>query len=86
MKAREAIVVVKEHLDGLTPLKLHNVIGVRKEKENWVVTLELVEKKSIPDAMDIFGIYEATIDEKGEMMNFERKSMRRRGDATKEGG
>lgn len=80
MKANEVIEAAKGHLEGLTQLKLHNVTGIKQEKNEWKVIFELIEKKSIPDAMDIFGIYEVTIDEKGGLVNFERKSMRRRGD------
>ncbi len=80
MKANEVIEAAKGHLEGLTQLKLHNVTGIKKEKNEWKVTIELVEKKSIPDAMDIFGVYEIALDETGGLLNFERKSMRRRGD------
>lgn len=80
MKTSEVIEAAKGHLEGLTQLKLHNVTGIRKEKDEWRVTVELVEKNSIPDAMDIFGIYEIAMDGTGDLVNFERKSMRRRGD------
>lgn len=82
MKPNEVIEAAKGHLGGITQLGLHNVTGIRKEKNEWRVTLELVEKKSIPDAMDIFGIYEIVLNETGELVNFERKSMRRRGDTS----
>jgi len=80
MKANEVIEAAKGYLEELTQLKLHNVTGVKKEKDEWRVTVELVEKKSIPDAMDIFGIYEIALDGTGDLLNFERKAMRRRGD------
>lgn len=80
MKPDQAIEAAKEHLMKITHLNVHNVTGVKKEKNEWIVTFELIEKKSIPDAMDIFGIYEVTMNDDGELANFERKGMRRRGD------
>ena len=80
MKTSEVIEAAKRHLEELTQLKLHNVTGMKKENDEWKVTVELVEKKSIPDAMDIFGIYEIVLDGTGGLVNFERKGMRRRGD------
>ena len=42
--------------------------------------MELLEKKSIPDSMDILGIYEVVIDEGGQLISLDRKGLRRRGD------
>ena len=80
MKPTQAVEAAKEHLMKITHLSIHNVTGVKKEKDGWRITVELLEKKSIPDAMDLFGIYEVMISDDGELVNFERKGIRRRGD------
>jgi hypothetical protein len=41
----------------------------------------MVEKRSIPDQMDILALYEVLLDEDGNLLSFERKSMRRRMDS-----
>jgi hypothetical protein len=72
----------KKELTALTKLELSTVMGITKEGEEWLVTLEMVEKKSIPDAMDILGRYEVRLDNGGQMLNFNRVSLRKRGDVT----
>ena len=45
--------------------------------------MELIERKSIPDAQDLMGGYEVTIDdEEGKVLGFERKTLRKRGDTS----
>jgi len=44
----------------------------------------MLEKKSIPDQMDILAIYEALLDDEGNLLGFERKSMRTRMETVKE--
>jgi hypothetical protein len=57
-------------------------LGTTREGEEWIVTLEMVEKKSIPDSMDILGAYEVRMDSGGQVLNFNRISLRKRGDTT----
>lgn len=80
MKTSEVVEVGKNHLSEITSLKVNNITGIRRDGDNWCVTFELIEKTSIPDAMDVLGIYELVLNENGELVNFERKSIRKRGD------
>lgn len=82
MKTNEVLEAAKNHLAGITQLKINNIMGVSKENDEWHVLFELVEKKSIPDAMDLLGIYDVTMSADGELVKFERKGMRKRGDAS----
>ncbi len=70
----------KTKIEKLTGLTSASVIGLAKEDNQWVVTLELIEKKSIPDAMDILGAYEVRMDDEGNVQDFLRTKLRRRGD------
>lgn len=72
----------KEELSSLTGLEPSTVLGIERESDEWRVTLEMIEKKSIPDSMDILGTYETHLDEEGQMLNFIRISLRKRGDTT----
>jgi len=83
MRMNEVIEKAKKGIAELTTLKLNTVIGASKDEESggWRVMVELLEKASIPDAMDLLGIYEVLLDEEGEIVQFERKGMRKRGDA-----
>lgn len=84
MKANEVIKRAEKELTNLTKLKTSGVTGVFKDERGWHVTVEMVEKRSIPEAMDILGSYEAILDEEGELLSYERKKLRKRGDTKEE--
>ena len=48
------------------------------------MTLEALERRAIPDTMDILGIYEVHLDNNGSFLSFERKRLRKRGDTKEE--
>ena len=68
----------REELSKLTRLKASSTVGVIKDEKGWHISVEMLEKKSIPDQMDILATYEALLDEEGNLLGFERKSMRTR--------
>lgn len=84
MELGEIIVCTKEQLTALHPLPLSGVIGAAKRDDGWHVTVELIERKGIPDAQDLLGVYEAILDEKGGMLSYQRKKVRRRSDTMEE--
>ena len=80
MEPKEIIESAKKQLADLTGFKEPAGIGLRKEKDGWVAKVEIIEKKSIPDGMDILGTYDVHLDEKGNLLNYERKELRKRMD------
>jgi hypothetical protein len=77
----QAIKAAKKELHDLTDLDISSVIGAEKSDEDgWLVTIEVIEKRSIPDSMDIMGIYETRLDPEGKMQDFKRVKMRKRND------
>ena len=80
MEPRELIEKAKKQLADLTGFKEPAGIGLKKEKEGWVVTVEIVEKKSIPEGMDIVGTYEVHLDAKGNLLGYEKTAMRKKMD------
>jgi len=80
METKELIAKAKTQLADLTGFKSPAGIGLKKEKDGWVVTIEIVEKNSIPDGMDILGTYDVRLDLKGNVLNYERKELRKRMD------
>ncbi|MFC2060621.1 gas vesicle protein GvpO [Chloroflexota bacterium] len=79
--AIEAGKIAKEVIGKLTELEFDGVRGLSNNDGKWLVTVELIERKSIPDAQDLLGGYEITIDEEeGNILGFERKTLRKRGD------
>jgi len=80
MEAKELIESAKKQLADLTGFKEPAGIGLKKEKEGWIVTIEIVEKKSIPEGMDILGTYEVYLDAKGDLISYEKTAMRKKMD------
>lgn len=72
-----------EQLKRITGFEFSSTVGIKQEKENWRITVELVEKHSIPDQMDILGLYDAIVDGDGDLIEFRRKNLRRRIDTEK---
>lgn len=70
----------KKELSSVTGLEPSTIMGIEKDGGEWKVTVEMIEKRSIPDAMDILGTYEVHLSNDGQMLNFTRLSLRKRGD------
>ena len=68
----------RKELSKLIGLKASSTIGATKDEKGWHISIEMVEKQSIPDQMDILATYEVLFDEEGNLLNFERKGMRKR--------
>lgn len=68
----------REQLASMTKLQLSGVIGAAREDKGWVVTVEMIEKKSIPDGMDVLGIYEVKLNDEGHIADFQRIKLRKR--------
>jgi hypothetical protein len=67
-------------LEDVTGYDSSSVVSMNREGDEWRILLELVEKYGIPDRMDILGLYEAIMDLNGNLMKYERKGLRKRGD------
>ncbi|OGW12719.1 MAG: hypothetical protein A3G93_01075 [Nitrospinae bacterium RIFCSPLOWO2_12_FULL_45_22] len=74
----QLILRAREQLNKITGLKLSTTLGVTRHNGTWVVSVELVEKHSIPDGMDILATYEVNMDEEGTLVDFKRKRLRKR--------
>jgi len=84
MTANEVIQKAKEQFTQLSKIPVDGIIGLTKSDEGWVVTLEGLERKSIPDTMDVLGLYEVRLDSEANIIGFERKKLRKRGDTEEE--
>jgi len=74
----EVIKKARSELRDLSGLEIASTVGAEKEGDGWLVTLEVVEKHSIPDGMDILAIYDTRLDVEGNMLEFKRVRMRKR--------
>lgn len=76
----------KKELASLSGFTNPAVVGVKKSDTGWLVEVEIVEKKSIPEGMDLLGFYEVELDSKGDMRGYVRKGLRKRTDTQGVGG
>jgi hypothetical protein len=56
------------------------VIDVEKKKEEWTVTVEVLERKAIPDTQDLLGRYVIRLNKNGELIGWTQQMIRKRCD------
>jgi hypothetical protein len=74
----EVIQKARSDLNNLTGLETSSTVAADKQENGWLVTLEVIEKHSIPEGMDILATYETRLDADGNMQEFRRTKMRKR--------
>ena len=79
-KIKNIIEKTKKELVELTGFSSPSGIGAKKMDGGWLVTIQVMEKQSIPEGMDLLGIYEVETDNEGNILGYERKEIRRRSD------
>jgi hypothetical protein len=80
MNADEIIRKAQEDFARLSKIPVDGVTGLSKTDEGWVVSLEGLERRAIPDTMDVLGLYEVRLDNEGNLLGFDRKKLRKRGE------
>jgi len=78
MSILELVEKAREELGKITGLELSSTLGTVREEKGWKISMEMVEKHSVPDQMDILAIYEAIVDDNGNLIEFNRKGLRKR--------
>jgi hypothetical protein len=69
----------KDQLSSLTGLKASTVSSLSHEDDGWHIVADLIEMKRIPDSADILATYEVRLDEKGNLISYERTRRYTRG-------
>jgi hypothetical protein len=73
----------KKQMSELIERQPSSVTAVSKDEKGWHVSLEMLERKAIPERMDLLASYDVLLDEKGNVVEFDRGDLRTRGEATK---
>ena len=76
----QLIEIAREELSKVTGLELATTLATVKDERGWRVSLDLIEKHSIPDQMDILATYDVVLDDDGKMLEFTRTGLRKRCD------
>ena len=80
MNANEVVEKAQQEFVRLGKTPADGVTGLSKTEEGWAVLLEALERKAIPDTMDILGLYELHLDNEGNLLDLARKKLRKRGE------
>jgi hypothetical protein len=56
------------------------VTSVEEVEGEWRVTVEVLERKAVPDSQDLLGRYEIRLNKNGELIGWTQKILRRRCD------
>jgi len=84
MNANEIVTKAREEFINLGKKSTDGVTGLSKTEEGWSILMETVERKAIPDTMDVLGLYDIRLDNEGNLLGMDRKKLRKRGE-TQEG-
>ncbi len=74
----------KEQLAELTGFSPVAAVGGFRDEEGWHITVDALEMTRIPNSTDIIGTYVVSLNQEGNMMKFEKKRARLRGEAYEE--
>jgi len=80
MNANEIVVRAREEFISLGKKPADGITGLSKTEEGWSILLESLERKAIPDTMDVLGLYEIRLDNEGNLLALDRKKLRKRGE------
>lgn len=84
MNMKELVERAASQLEEVTGLNAETVSAAFRDEQGWHVTLDMLEMSRIPTATDVLGDYEVLLDDEGNMLRFERKKTRLRGEPMEE--
>ena len=71
-----ALAIAKKYISK-TP---ETIVEVKEKNDEWTVTVEVLERKAIPDTQDILGRYQIRLTKDGELIGWTQKMIRKRCD------
>ncbi len=74
----------KEQLAQLTGFSSVAAVGGFSDDEGWHIVVDMLEMTRIPESTDIIGTYVVSLDQEGNMVKFEKKRARLRGESYQE--
>ena len=72
MRAPEIVRRAIEQMRELTGRTVEGVLGIERSDDGFVVTIEVVELRRVPDSTDVLGSYAVAVDERGELQEYRR--------------
>jgi hypothetical protein len=69
---REAVLQAREQVSELMGRPVESVLGMDRDDDGWVITVQVVELARIPNSTDVLGDYAVTVDSGGEVIGYRR--------------
>jgi hypothetical protein len=69
---REIAESAVDQVHDLIGRPVESITGVKRDGDEWTVTLEVLELERVPTTTDMLGKYEVTLDKDGELIGTER--------------
>ncbi|MBO0885837.1 MAG: gas vesicle protein, partial [Acidimicrobiales bacterium] len=79
MSASAAAEAGLRHLAELTTKQPIGVTSIESSEEGWLVGIEVVEDRRVPSSADVLAIYEAQVDDSGDLVAYRRVKRYSRG-------
>ncbi len=72
MNAVEVIKIARDTLAMLTGLPVDTVSQCKRDGDGWMVEVEMIEMRRIPNSSDVLATYQIRLDSTGDMLGYER--------------
>jgi hypothetical protein len=69
---REVVRDAKDQIEELLGRRVEGVLGVERDGDDWMLTVEILELARVPTTTDVLGKYEVTLDKDGEITGARR--------------
>ncbi|MCX8206338.1 MAG: gas vesicle protein [Methanothrix sp.] len=76
---KDMLRIARTSAEELLGKRFESISSISKTEGGWIVNVEVLERRAIPDTQDIIGRYEMTFDENGEITGYRRMELRHRG-------
>ena len=72
ISGREAIQHAREQLEEMMGRPVEAVLGMERDEDGWMVTVQVVELERIPNSTDVLGSYTVNVDGEGDVVGYRR--------------
>lgn len=79
MKANKIAEVAKKEIVALTGLNVDTISSIMHKEDKWIVTVDMIELRMIPNTQDVLATYEVELSDGGDgLLGYRRLNRYRR--------
>ncbi|ABK13858.1 MAG: gas vesicle protein [Methanothrix sp.] len=76
---KDMLRIARTSAEELLGKRFESISSISRTEDGWIVNVEVLERRAIPDTQDIIGRYEMSFDENGDITGYRRMELRHRG-------